>query len=33
MEAARAVAEAEEAGADGSAGLIKAALRTLGRNL
>jgi Holliday junction DNA helicase RuvA len=33
MQAARAVAEAAEAGADGSAGLIKAALKTLGRNL
>lgn len=33
MEAARAVAEAADAGADGSAGLIKAALQTLGRNL
>ena len=33
VEAARAVAEAGEAGADGPAGLIKAALKTLGRNL
>jgi len=36
MQAARAVAEAaesSESGADGSAGLIKAALKTLGRNL
>ena len=33
MEAARAVAEAADAGADGPAGLIKAALQTLGRNL
>lgn len=33
MEAARAVAEASDAGAEGSAGLIKAALKTLGRNL
>ena len=33
MEAARAVAEAADIGADGSAGLIKAALQTLGRNL
>jgi len=33
MEAARAVAEAADGGADGSAGLIKAALKTLGRNL
>jgi Holliday junction DNA helicase RuvA len=33
MAAARAVAEAAEAGADGSSGLIKAALKSLGRNL
>jgi len=33
MQAARAVAEAAEAGAEGSAALIKAALKTLGRNL
>ena len=33
MQAARAVAEAAEDGATGSAGLIKAALKTLGRNL
>lgn len=33
IEAARAVAEAAQAGAEGAAGLIKAALKTLGRNL
>jgi len=33
MQAARAVAEAAEASSEGSAGLIKAALKTLGRNL
>ncbi len=33
MAAARAVAEAAEGGADGSSGLIKAALKSLGRNL
>ena len=33
MEAARAVAEAADGGGTGSAGLIKAALKTLGRNL